>query len=103
MKSPKDIEKLIVETRIEPRTEMRGKVLPDALRTQEELNARNKASVSVGTWRIIMRSRITKYAAAAVVVIAVLVGIKLTGGSIGVTTVAPSLFCSCSPRQQAWS
>jgi hypothetical protein len=88
MRSPEDIEKLIVETRIKPRSQMRNKVLPDALRTQEELYARNKAGVSVGTWRKIMNSRITKYVAAAVIVIAVFVGIKLTGGSIDVTTVA---------------
>lgn len=88
MRSPEDVEKLIVETRIKPRLEMRSKVLPDALKTQKELNARNNAGVSVSSWRKIMNSRITKYAAAALIVIAVFVGIKLTGGSIGVTTVA---------------
>ena len=39
-------------------------------------------------WRIIMKSKITKLAAAAVIIIAVLVGMHQFGGRIGVTTVA---------------
>jgi hypothetical protein len=88
MRSPEDIEKLIVETRIKPRSQMRAKVLDDALKTQQEMNALNKTGVSGGPWRKIMNSRITKYAAAAAIIIAVFVGLKLTGGSIGVATVA---------------
>ncbi len=88
MRSPEDIEELIVETRIKPSSRMRGKVLPDALRTQQELNVRNRAGISVGRWRAIMNSRMTKYAAAAVIIIAVFVGLRLTGGSFDGTTVA---------------
>lgn len=39
-------------------------------------------------WRIIMKSRITKYAAAAVIIVAVLIGINQFGGSIGGAGVA---------------
>jgi len=88
MKPPEDIEKLIVETRIKPRSEMRSKVLPDALKVQEELNVQNRAGVSFITWRTIMKSPITKLAAAAVIIIAVLIGINQFGGSIDGASVA---------------
>ncbi|MHC4566039.1 MAG: hypothetical protein ACYTE3_09805 [Planctomycetota bacterium] len=81
MRSPDDIERLIVETRIRPRSEMRGKVLPDALRTQEELNVRKKAGVSFSTWRVLVRGRTTKFAAAAVVICTVLFGVSQFGGA----------------------
>jgi len=67
---------------------MRSRVLSDALKTQQDLNTRRKACDSVNTWRKTMGSRITRYAAIAVIVFAILVGIKLTGRSINVTSVA---------------
>ena len=82
MKSPEDIEKLIVETQIKPRSEMRSKVLPDALKVQEELNVKRRAGVSFHTWRTIMKSRITKITATAVIITAILVGINQFDGSI---------------------
>ncbi len=87
MRSPEDIEKLIVETRIEPRPQMRSRVLSDALKTQEELNTRNRAGISVSTWRKIMNSRITKLTAAALTIIAVLIGIHQLGGPVDGTSV----------------
>jgi hypothetical protein len=63
MKSLEDIEKLIVETRIKPRSEMRSKVLPNALKVQEELKVQNRAGVSLITWRFIMKSPVTRVAA----------------------------------------
>jgi hypothetical protein len=83
MKSPEDIEKLIVETRIKPRSEMCSKVLPDALKVQEELNVQNRAGVSFITWRTIMKNPITKLTAAAVIVVTILVGINQLVGSPG--------------------
>ena len=71
MKSLEDIEKLIVEIRIKPRSEMCSKVLPDALKVQEELNVQNRAGVSFIAWRTIMKSPITKLTAAAVIIITV--------------------------------
>lgn len=55
--------------------------------SKELLNAfpRHRLQPTVPTvrvWRIIMKSRMTKYAAAAVIIIAVLIGIKQFGGSI---------------------
>ena len=43
---------------------------------------------TISIWRIIMKSRITKIAAAAVIIIAVLVGINQFGGSVGGGSVA---------------
>jgi hypothetical protein len=88
MKSPNDIERRIVNTRIEPRSEMRSKVLSDALKAQAALKDRTHADISFKRWRIVMKSRTIRYAAAAVILIAVLVGINHLGGSIDGTSMA---------------
>lgn len=82
MTPPSDIETRVLNTRIKPRAEMRGKVLADVLRTQEAHNLHSLARVSFNTWRTIMRSRTAQCAAAAIIVSAVLLGIHLSGSSI---------------------
>jgi hypothetical protein len=55
--------------------------LPESQRTKQ-------AHAELSKWRIIMKSRISQLAAAAVIIIGVLAGIHFLGGSIGVASVA---------------
>jgi len=79
----------------------KGKVLPDKqflaeLREQsanefEAYSAESKPrsqTRTISIWRIIMKNRITKLAAAAVIIIAAIIGINQFGGSIGTSGVA---------------
>ena len=55
----------------------------------ETINADTETKqISASIWRIIMKSKITKFAAAAVIIIAILIGINQFGGSIDGTTIA---------------
>ncbi|MHC4266434.1 MAG: hypothetical protein ACYSUK_10950 [Planctomycetota bacterium] len=60
-----------------------GKMLDTQL-----LSKQSKSAPQPDIWRIIMKSKITKLAAAAVIIIAVLIGIKQFGGTIDGTSVA---------------
>ncbi len=87
MKSLKDIQKIVTKFNMKPRSEMRSKVLNEALQIQRN---RNQYSIpSIYRWRIIMKSRIFKMTAAAVIVITGLVCIPfLTGTSAYAQVVA---------------
>ncbi|MBN1437612.1 MAG: tetratricopeptide repeat protein [Sedimentisphaerales bacterium] len=65
MKSLKDIKKIVKQFSIKPRSEMRSKVLKDALDVQRSQKHLSDMSI----WRMIMHSKITKLAAAAAVII----------------------------------
>ena len=86
MKSLKDIEQLVTKHTIKPRSEMRSKALNDALELQQNRN--KQRTPDTHTWRIIMQSRMTKFTAAAVIIIAVLTGIYQITGSIDGASVA---------------
>ncbi|MFH1614649.1 MAG: hypothetical protein ABIG61_06165 [Planctomycetota bacterium] len=79
----------------------KGKVLPDKQflselreRSANEFEAYSRESndhsqtETISIWRIIMKSRITKIAAAAVIIIAILLGINQFGGSVDMAGVA---------------
>ncbi|MHC4395042.1 MAG: anti-sigma factor [Planctomycetota bacterium] len=59
-----------------------------AVETEEMETASGPSTGPAFIWRIIMKSRITKLAAAAVIIIAIVVGISYFGGSIDGTSVA---------------
>jgi outer membrane lipoprotein-sorting protein len=88
MKSLKDIEQLVTKHTIKPRSEMRSKALNDALELQRNRNKQRTSDTH--TRRTIMNSRITKFAAAAVIIIAVLTGIYqlIDGASVAWAGVA---------------
>ena len=67
---------------------MDRKIINDALAAQEKSKKTTSAKLEPNIWRTIMNNRITKFAAAAVIIIAVLIGINQFGGSINITTVA---------------
>ena len=70
MKSLKDIQKILTKFNVKPRSEMRSKVLDEALEIQRNLNQQSISDTKLDVWRIIMKSKLTKFAAAAVVIIA---------------------------------
>lgn len=67
--------------------EMDKRVLDDALTAYEE-SKKSKSANKPNIWRIIMKKPITKFAAAALIIIAVMIGINQFGGTIDGATVA---------------
>lgn len=84
MKSLKNIKKIVTKFNVKPRPEMRSKVLDEALEIQKNKQSTSDAYI----WRIIMKSKIAKLAAAAVIIIAVLIGVNQFTGSIDGASVA---------------
>jgi len=72
---------LINEAKIETGSAADERVLADALSRLEELRQRRLARSRQSVWRTIMKSRIIKLAAAAVIIIAVIAAINQLGGS----------------------
>ena len=87
--NPQDnIEKLITELVLPGAKAADECILNDALAAYEKSETKKAAERQPNIWRIIMKSPITKLAAAAVIVIAVLIGINQLGGSIDGASVA---------------
>jgi len=87
MRPAKNIEKLIKNIDIDTNTKMDKAVLDNVLKAFE--NSKKPAAIEPNIWRIIMKSKITKFAAAAaVIIIAVLLGLHYFGGSIDGASVA---------------
>jgi hypothetical protein len=86
MKSLKDIQKIVSQFNIKPRPEIRSKVLDEALEIQR--NRKQPSPSGTYTWKIIMKSKITKFAAAAVIAITVLISINQFGGTVVLSTIA---------------
>jgi len=93
MKKVKSTEKHIKEVythklQVTTSSNLDKRVLTNSMNALEELKNKNSAHTQPNIWRIIMKSRITKLAAAAVIIIAVLIGINQFGGSIDGSSVA---------------
>ena len=88
MKPTKNIEKLIQKINVTPDARMDQKTLDDVLLAQEKAKKTSPADTSPNIWRIIIKNKMTKFAAAAVIIIAVLIAINQFGGSISLTSVA---------------
>lgn len=71
MKSTENIEKLISKINAAPSAQMVQKTLDDILLAQQKTNKISSADKQPNIWRIIMKNRITKLAAAAVILIAI--------------------------------
>jgi len=87
MKSAENIKKLIKNTKIKTNPEVNKAVLNDLLNRMDHaggnINARQQ-----NIWRMIMKSKMTKFATAAVIIIAVIIGINQFGGSVDMASVA---------------
>lgn len=87
--NPSDnIEKIFTQINIETNTDVDKVVLGDAVDAMSKSKQNTPVCDKPDVWRIIMKSRITKFAAAAVIIIAVLIGISQFGGSIDGASVA---------------
>ena len=73
---------------VETTPDLDKRILDDALTAYKKSKQTTSAKLEPNIWRIIMKSRITKLAAAAVIIIAVMFGINHFGGSIDGATVA---------------
>ncbi|MHC4442125.1 MAG: hypothetical protein ACYTBZ_20430 [Planctomycetota bacterium] len=82
MKPIDDIEDLVRKFHITASAEMHKRTLRDVLAAQDKSERTTPADLQPNIWRIVMKSRITKFAAAAVIIIAVMIGINQFGGSI---------------------
>jgi len=76
------IERLIKKINVTPRVQTHDKTLKDALAAQEKSKNEQSANLKPNIWRKIMKSRITKFATAAVIIVAVMIGINKLGGSL---------------------
>jgi protocatechuate 3,4-dioxygenase beta subunit len=77
MKSTKNIEKLIQKINAIPDARMDQKTLDDILLAQEKSKKTSSVDTSPNIWRIIIKNKLTKFAVASVVIIAVLIGVKI--------------------------
>ena len=81
MKPAEKIERLIKKSRYKASPEAYDRALHKFLQAVDAHERQKSALTEPNIWRIIMESRVTKLAAAAVIIIAVLVGIHQIGGS----------------------
>ncbi len=80
MKPAEKIERLIKKSRYKASTEAYDKALGSFLQAVNAYEKQKPALTEQNIWRIIMKSKITKLAAAAVIIVAVILGLNITGG-----------------------
>jgi len=82
MKPQEKFEKLIKKINVSPHAQTHSKILNDVLAAQEKFKNDQSANLGPNIWKIIMKSRITKFATAAVITVAVMIGMNKLGGSV---------------------
>ena len=85
---PAEIHKLVKKLHIPAGAGLDEKVHREISRALEGPQEKKPPVIGLNIWRIIMRSKITKIAAAAVIIIAILIGINQLGSSIDESSVA---------------
>jgi hypothetical protein len=80
MKPAKKIERLIKKSRYKASPEVYDKALGSFLQAVDAHKKQKSALTEPNIWRIIMKSNITKLAAAAVIIVAMILGLTLTSG-----------------------
>ena len=80
MRPAEYIEKLIKNIDIDTNAKTDNAVLGDVLEAFEKSKVKKTSATEQNIWRIIMKSKITKLAAAAVIIVAVILGLNITGG-----------------------
>jgi len=88
MRPEENIEKLIKNTKIDTNPKVDELVLDDTIKAFEKSKNKKSATYQPNIRRIIMKRSITKLAAAAVIIIAVIIGINQFSGSIDGVSVA---------------
>jgi outer membrane lipoprotein-sorting protein len=87
MRPAENIGKMIKNINIETNAKTDQAVLGDIAKAFEESKKNKSVIIQPSIWRIIMKSKVTKLAIVALIVIAVLIAISQYGGSIGGTSV----------------
>ncbi len=88
MRPADDIHKSLRKLKLKASAELDKRVHDDISKALAESEKTDSATPQPNIRRIIMKSRITKYAAAAVIIIAILIGVHYLGGSIDGASVA---------------
>ena len=88
MRPEKNIEKLIKSLHFKASAQLHNRTLNDVLEAHEKFKKTRPAEVQPNIWRKIMKSKITKAVAAAVIIAMVIVGAYNLGGSVDVASVA---------------
>jgi hypothetical protein len=83
---PENIEKQIREMNFRAGEDLHKKILDDALKAQQQSKQTNSAPTGPSIGRIIMKSPVTKLAAAAVIIAAIIICSHFFGGSVDVAT-----------------
>ena len=91
MSSAEKIKKLFAKSEVTVNSKVDDRIVGDALTAFDESEKTKSLSAEPNLWRMIMKSRITKLAAAAVIIIAVMLGINYIGGSPDGASVAFAL------------
>jgi outer membrane lipoprotein-sorting protein len=81
MRPSDNTEKLIKKLRYKASTEMHVRIFRNALQALDKTEKEQSGVITPNIWRIIMKSPITKLAAAAAIIIVVLIGLHQIGGS----------------------
>ncbi len=87
MSSAEKIKRLFAKSDLTVNSKIDDRIINDALAAFDKSEKTQSVSPEPNIWRIIMKSRITKLAAAAVVIIAVMVGMHWIGSSIDGTSI----------------
>ncbi len=82
MKLADEIEKSIRQLQDRTGAELDARTIADACQVLAKKQQTQPASNKPNIWRIIMKSRMTRFAAAALIIIGVLIGVKQFGGSV---------------------
>ncbi len=82
MRPAEDIDKLIKKLRYKTGAETHERILGNVMQALDETEKQKSGATAPNIWRTIMKSPVTKIAAAAVIIIAVLIGIHQLGGSV---------------------
>ncbi len=80
MRPAENIEKLIKNIDIDTNAKIDEAVLGELVEAFEKSKVKKTSATEQNIWRIIMKSRITKLAAAAVIIVAVILGLNITDG-----------------------
>ncbi|GAI78810.1 unnamed protein product, partial [marine sediment metagenome] len=87
MRPTEKIKRLFVKSNVTVSSEVDDEMIRDAFLAFKKYK-KNSAAIQPNIWRIIMKSRITVFAAAAVIIIAVLVTINQFGSSLDRASIA---------------
>ncbi len=88
MRPTDDIKHLIKTLNFKAGPELGERIIRDALASRPDIETTGPGQPRSGIWRKIMKNKLTKFAAAAAILIAVLIGVDRLGGKAGGTNVA---------------